>query len=117
MLKGNNTRSEFDKTQTRSNIRHSEVTIHKTTATPCNQDVTTLKQEVTIVTQDVTTLKQEVPKNIQGMIIHKRIPTNRKKDNTNQNAELEKGRPKQGIGVNTRRLLTMYLKVLSLLSV
>lgn len=92
-----------------------DVTIHKTTPTACNKK--TLKQELTIVTQDITTLKQEVTKNIHDMIIHKRITTTIKKDNANQIAELEKGRPKQGIGVNTRRLLTMYLKDLSFLSV
>lgn len=91
-----------------------DVTIHKPSQRACNQDVTTLKQGVTIVPQDVTTLEQEVTKNIQYMIIHRRIPTIFKKDNTNQNAGLEKRRPNQGIGANIRRLLTMYLRVLYL---
>lgn len=84
-----------------------DVTIHKPSPTACNQDVTTLKQGVTTLEQEVTTLEQEVTKNIQYMIIHRRIPTIFKKDNTNQNAGLEKGRPNQGIGANIRRLLTI----------
>lgn len=84
-----------------------DVTIHKPSQRACNQDVTTLKQGVTIVPRDVTTLEQEVTKNIQYMIIHRRIPTIFKKDNTNQNAGLEKRRTNQGIGANRRRLLTI----------
>lgn len=105
--KGNNTRSEIEKPQTRSNFPHSgsnnTQAVSESLQPRCNNTQTGCNNHPT----GCNNTRTGSNKNIQYMIIHRRIPTIFKKDNTNQNAGLEKRRPNQGIGANIRRLLTI----------
>lgn len=105
--KGNNSRSEIEKTQTRSNFPHSgsnnTQAVSESLQPRCNNTQTGCNNRPT----GCNNTRTGSNKNIQYMIIHRRIPTIFKKDNTNQNAGLEKRRTNQGIGANIRRLLTI----------
>lgn len=102
-----NSRSEIEKTQTRSNFPHSGS--NNTQAVPeslqprCNNTQTGCNNRPTGCnnTRTGSNKKHTIHDHTQE------DSDNFQKDNTNQNAGLEKRRPNQGIGANIRRLLTI----------